>query len=76
MDTTIKQNWQKKHLILLSNHYKTLMAQATGQFSFGLEATEKDKFKFDQAVIVMEFYSADNKMKLKQGGGTFNFTKE
>jgi hypothetical protein len=33
----------------------TLIAQASGQSSFPLEATELDKFKFDQAGIVMEF---------------------
>ena len=55
---------------------KTLMAQATGQSAFGLEATEKDKFKFDQAGVVLEFSLNDKKMFLKQGGGTFTFLKE
>jgi D-alanyl-D-alanine carboxypeptidase len=62
--------------ITITKKDKTLIAQATGQSSFGLEATEKDKFKFDQAGIVMEFNPTDNKMILKQGGGTFNFAKE
>lgn len=53
-----------------------LMAQATGQPSFNLDATEKDKFKFDQAGIVMEFDPANNQMTLKQGGGVFVLTKE
>lgn len=62
--------------ITVTKKDKTLMAQATGQSSFGLEATGKDIFKFDQAGIVMEFNPNENKMILKQGGGTFNFTKE
>jgi CubicO group peptidase (beta-lactamase class C family) len=53
-----------------------LIAQATGQSSFPLEATEKDKFKFDQAGIKMEFNTEKNEMTLKQGGGNFLFTKE
>ncbi|MBC8111488.1 MAG: beta-lactamase family protein [Verrucomicrobia bacterium] len=54
----------------------TLMAQATGQSSFPLEATEKDKFSFDQAGIKMEFNPSKNEMTLKQGGNNYVFTKE
>ena len=54
----------------------TLTAQATGQSSFPLEATEKDKFKFDQAGVVLEFDPTINEMILKQGGGEFTFIKE
>lgn len=54
----------------------TLIAQATGQSSFPLEATEKDKFKFDQAGVVLEFNPTDKTMILKQGGGQYTFTKE
>ena len=53
-----------------------LIAQATGQSSFPLEAAEKDKFTFDAAGIVMEFNTDKNEMTLKQGGGNFLFTKE
>jgi nitrous oxide reductase accessory protein NosL len=52
------------------------MAQATGQASFSLDATEKDKFKNDRAGIVLEFNPTDKTMILKQGGGQFTFTKE
>lgn len=62
--------------ITISKNNKTLIAQATGQASFQLEATGKDKFKFDQAGIVMEFNPAEKTMLLKQGGGKFAFTKE
>jgi len=62
--------------ITITKNDKTLIAQATGQSAFGLEATEKDKFKFDQAGVVLEFNPTDNKMILKQGGGTYNYSKE
>jgi len=62
--------------ITITKEGKTLIAQATGQPSFPLEATEKDKFKFDQAGVVLEFNPSENKMILKQGGGQFTFTKE
>ncbi len=62
--------------ITITKNDKTLIAQATGQSSFGLEATEKDKFKFDQAGVVLEFNPTNKTMILKQGGGIFNFTKE
>ena len=62
--------------ISISKSNKILIAQATGQSSFALEATGKDKFKFDQAGIVLEFNTANKTMILKQGGGIFNFSKE
>jgi CubicO group peptidase (beta-lactamase class C family) len=62
--------------ITISKNGATLVAQATGQSSFSLEATEKDKFKFDQAGVIMEFNPEKNEMTLKQGGGNFLFTKE
>ena len=62
--------------ITITRNGKTLIAQATGQPSFALEATEKDKFKFDPAKVVLEFNPTDKSMILKQGGGTFNFSKE
>jgi D-alanyl-D-alanine carboxypeptidase len=54
----------------------SLIAQATGQSAFPLEATGKDIFRFEQAGIVMEFNPTEKKMILKQGGGQFLFTKE
>ena len=62
--------------ITITKKNKTLIAQATGQASFPLEATDKDKFKFDQAGVVLEFNPADKTMILNQGGGQFTFTKE
>lgn len=62
--------------ITITKGSANLVAQATGQSAFPLEATEKDKFKFDQAGVVMEFNPAENSMVLKQGGGEFLFKKE
>ncbi|KIA89856.1 serine hydrolase domain-containing protein [Kaistella jeonii] len=55
---------------------KTLMAQATGQSAFPLEATDKNIFKFDQAGIVLEFKPSEKKMILNQGAKIYNFDKE
>ena len=62
--------------ITITKDNTTLVAQATGQSSFLLEATEKDKFKFDQAGVKMEFNTDKNELTLKQGGGIFLFTKD
>ena len=62
--------------ITITKDKKTLVAQATGQSAFPLEATEKDKFKFEQAGIVLEFRPEEKTMKLKQGGGEFLFNLE
>jgi len=40
--------------ITITKNNETLIAQATGQSSFPLDATEKDKFKFDAAGVVLE----------------------
>jgi D-alanyl-D-alanine carboxypeptidase len=62
--------------ITITNGNNTLIAQATGQSSFPLEATDINKFKFDQAGIVMEFNPAEGTMILKQGGAQFVFKKD
>ena len=53
-----------------------LIAQATGQSSFPLDATEKDKFEFLAAGIKLEFKPSDNQMILNQGGRKFTLTKK
>ena len=55
---------------------KTLISQATGQSAFALVATEKDKFKFDQAGVELEFNPTAKTMILRQRGRTFTFIKE
>ncbi len=62
--------------ITITKDEQTLVAQATGQPSFPLEATEKDKFKFDQAGVVLEFNPSEQTMILNQGGAQYTFVKE
>ena len=62
--------------IAISKSGNNLLAQATGQSAFELEGVEKNKFKFEQAGIELEFNSSNNEMILKQRGRTTLFTKE
>lgn len=62
--------------IIITKNGNTLIAQGTEQPAFPLEATDKDKFKFDQAGAKFEFNSTDNSMILIQGGGQIKFIKE
>ncbi|MBE9509244.1 MAG: beta-lactamase family protein, partial [Bacteroidetes bacterium] len=62
--------------ITISKDSTVLIAQATGQPSFSLEAYELHKFKFDQAMLKLEFMPEENKMILKQGGGEFELIRE
>lgn len=61
--------------ISITKDKSALFAQATGQSAFPLEAADKDKFRFEQAGIVIEFNSDKTGFTLKQGGGSFLFTK-
>jgi hypothetical protein len=62
--------------VTITKNGNTLIGQATGQPSFPLEAFEKDKFKFDQAMLKLEFQPDENIMMLKQRGGEFELKKE
>jgi CubicO group peptidase (beta-lactamase class C family) len=53
-----------------------LVGQASGQASFPLEAYEKDKFRFDQAGLTMEFLPGDRLVIFRQGGQEFELTRE
>jgi hypothetical protein len=53
-----------------------LFGRGSGQSSFPLETTEKNKFKYRQEGIVIEFNPTEKTMILKQYGRTFNFVKE
>ena len=53
-----------------------LFAQATGQSAFPLEAFETHKFRFDGAGIKIYFLPETHQLTLKQGGGTYEFSKE
>ena len=62
--------------ITISNKNGSLIAQATGQPSFALEAFERHIFQFDQAGIKMEFIPKENKMIFQQGMGKYELIKE
>lgn len=62
--------------ITITKEGNTLIAQGTGQPPFPLEASGKDKFKFDQAGAKFEFNPTEKTMLLLQGGGQIKFTKE
>lgn len=62
--------------ITITKEGNTLFAQGTGQPAFPLEATDKDKFKFDQAGAKFEYNPTDKTMILFQGGGQIKFSKE
>lgn len=62
--------------ITITKDGNTLIAQGTGQPAFPLEATDKDKFKFDQAAAKFEFKPTEKLMTLFQGGGKIEFRKE
>lgn len=62
--------------LTISKEGTKLVAQATGQQSLILEATEKHTFTFDRAGIVMVFDPEKKSLLLKQGGGEYAFVKE
>jgi len=61
--------------ITVAKNNITLMAQATGQQQFPLEAVDTDKFVFTQAGITMIFNPAKGEFTLLQGGQNYLFTK-
>lgn len=62
--------------ITITKKDNILIGQATNQPAFPLEAFETDKFRFEQAGLILEFIPVDHKMILKQGGGKYELTKE
>ena len=62
--------------IIITKDGNTLIAQGTRQPEFPLEATDKDKFKFDQAGEKFEFNQTEKTMILFQGGRKIEFKKE
>jgi D-alanyl-D-alanine carboxypeptidase len=62
--------------ITITKKATTLFAQITGGPLFPIDSTEKDKFKFDPAGIVLEFNPDKNELTVKEGENIFLFTKE
>lgn len=54
----------------------TLFGQGSGQPAFPLEAYEKNKFRFDRAMLKIEFFPEENKLVLKQGNAVFELFRE
>ena len=62
--------------ITISRKDGALVAQATGQAAFTLEARSPSEFRFDPAGIILIFDAAKDEMLLKQGGQDFHFKRE
>ncbi len=62
--------------IIISKEGNNLIAQATGQPAFPLEAIDTDIFIFEQAGVKLEFNPDKNEMTLEQSGKKFLFKKE
>jgi hypothetical protein len=62
--------------IIFSVENNTLMGKNAGQSPIALEYFETNKFKYEQAGIVVEFFPNDQKMVLTQGGKASTFVKQ
>jgi hypothetical protein len=62
--------------IMIKKEGTMLQGQATGQGPFVLEPVSKDVFRFEQTGLRIEFDPTRPEFTLKQGGGSFLFTKE
>ncbi|WP_405199290.1 serine hydrolase domain-containing protein [Christiangramia sp. LLG6405-1] len=62
--------------ITISMEENTLLAQATGQPAFPLDAISKNMFVYDKAGVEIEFKAETEEMILKQAGQEFIFIKE
>lgn len=62
--------------ITVTNHENILMAQATGQGAFPLEAFEKHKFRYELAGIELIFKPEEKEMTLRQAGQVFVLRRE
>ncbi len=60
--------------ITITKDENSLIAQATGQASFALQASRKDEFRYDQAGVVLKFDPEASSLILLQGGGKYTFT--
>jgi len=54
--------------LTISKDRNILLCQATGQGAFPLEAFDKNKFRFTQAALEIEFFPDEEKLILIQGG--------
>ncbi len=73
--TGVYSSTQMPLKITVGKRETALTAQPTGQSAFTLDAAGNHTFKFDGAGITMIFDPAKGQMTLKQGAGTYLFTK-
>ncbi len=66
----------KSEKIIITAAENRLLGQSPGQQAIALEYFDTDKFKFEQAGVILEFYTDDKKMILKQGGRVMTFLRE
>ncbi|TKC06917.1 serine hydrolase domain-containing protein [Pedobacter frigoris] len=72
-------NYTSKDLplkISITKSGSTLMAQATGQTPFPLDAVSKDEFKQEQYDVLLKFDREKHEMTLIQGGKNFHYVIE
>ena len=62
--------------IVIKKNNLNLIAQATGQTAFTLQAIKIDEFSYADEGIILEFDPVDKTMLLKQSGQIYNFAKE
>jgi len=62
--------------IAITSDGTSLIAKATGQSAFYLDAIDKNTFRYEKGRIVIEFHLEKNELTLKQHGGYFPFIKE
>lgn len=62
--------------ITITKDSTTLIAQASGQNPFALDAVEIHRFKYDPAGIRLDFNPDRKEMILRQGGGSFLFMRD
>ena len=62
--------------ITISKNNLNLIAQATGQHAFTLQAMKKDEFSYSDEGILLVFNPADGTMLLRQSGQSYSFAKE
>ncbi len=66
----------KPEKITITTEENKLMGQSTGQPAVELEYFEKDKFRLEQAGVVLEFYPDERKMILIERGAAMTYLKE
>jgi CubicO group peptidase (beta-lactamase class C family) len=62
-------------IITISKNGNRLLAKPKGQKTYTMDAIDKDKFGHNESGVTLEFNSADQTMKMRQGKQILNFSK-